>query len=82
MAIDGKYGHVTFEHAPHTPIPDDEPVFILRAQDEVAPDAVEDYAYTSRDRGSPESHVNAVLAAAADMRAWQLNNSDRVKVPD
>lgn len=80
MAIDTKYGRVTFEHEPHTPIPDDEPVFILRAQDEEAPGTIIDYAQKCKSAGSPQSHIDAVMGVYWRFLEWQEQNS--TKVPD
>jgi hypothetical protein len=80
MAIDGKYGKVTFEKAPYTPIPDDEPVFILRAQDERAPDAIVEYAEDCREAGCPKEHISAIYEAHRRFIEWQANHP--TKLPD
>jgi hypothetical protein len=80
MAVDGKYGRVTFERTPHTPIPDDEPVFILRAQDELAPDAIIEYAESCREAGSPQEHLSAIYEAHRKFLDWQQTHD--TKIPD
>ena len=58
-------------------IPDDEPVFFLRAQDMVAPATVRVWADLAAGRGAdPEMVANARLQADA-MEAWATK-----KVPD
>lgn len=74
--------------------PADEPLFLLRGQDECAPDAIAtgaraggerypiDYVQSCLNRRSPGEHIQAVWQAAADMRDWQKANPERVKVAD
>lgn len=60
---------------------DDEPVFILRAQDELAPPAVEMWAEgLAVRRGNDDPKVREARALAHMMRAWQQLNHR--KVPD
>lgn len=80
MAVDTKYGRVTFEREPHTPIADDEPVFILRAQDVIAPETIIRYASLCSERGSPQAHVDAVMEVYDRFVRWQQEHS--TKVPD
>jgi len=47
MAISGKYGSIDIQN-----IGDDEPVFILRAQDQLAEPAIEMYRALARSHGS------------------------------
>ena len=71
MAISTKYGKINISK-----IPDDEPVFILRAQDRLAEHAIEMY------RSLAASHDSAVVeklhAAIENFRAW----SGSKKLPD
>lgn len=80
MAIDNKYGKITFEKEPGTPIPDDEPIFVLRAQDEEAPETIIDYAKKCERAGSPQEHVNAVMEVYDTFMDWQRTHT--TKVPD
>lgn len=52
--------------------PADEPLFLLRASDPAAPEAIDEY----------ELAASRAVPAAAEFRAWQQANPDRVKVPD
>ncbi len=61
-------------------IPDDEPVFLLRGQDKVAPAVVEMWAETVSKIGGSQKIVTAAFRQASRMRAWQLLHGR--KVPD
>ena len=64
--------------ATREPIPDDEPIFILRAKDKWAKRAVENYKTMCQD---PEqrSSVNVRLGEFID---FSIDNKDRMKEPD
>jgi hypothetical protein len=57
-----------------------EPIFTLRAQDELAPEIVREWAYRARKAGSPDDKVVGALNIADEMEEWQIKNSK--KVPD
>jgi hypothetical protein len=75
MAIDAKYGRVEIPG-----IPDDEPVFILRAQDATAPDAVSLYRGLARAAGASGDHLNAIERARGILVRWQQEHGS--KTPD
>jgi hypothetical protein len=79
MAISSKYGKVTLERGS---IPEDEPVFVLRSQDKLAPRLLEYYEMMCKAQGATETQVEAVVRAGEGMRAWQVEHHDRVKLPD
>lgn len=58
-------------------IPEDEPVFLIRAQDVTAPEVLEHYAYRAGLVGVEE---DAVREHAELMRKWQRDHG--AKVPD
>jgi hypothetical protein len=60
-------------------IPDDEPVFLLRAQDKYAPSTLRHYARLLKEDGNNEM-AEELLAHAKDMLIWQ--KSVKVKKPD
>ena len=60
----------------------DEPVFILRAQDILAPRVVVRWAHLAEQAGSPQDKVRGALQVAKQMADWQVNNRHRLKVPD
>jgi hypothetical protein len=61
---------------------DDEPVFIIRAQNRFAPEIVFSWArwvwIAGADRESPE--IKEAEALFRQMEAWQITHSDRVKL--
>lgn len=59
-------------------VKDDEPLFVMRAQDLAAPDAVELWAQTAEGLGAPENKVAHARLHADAMRAW----GGAKKVPD
>lgn len=85
-----KYGKIVAERGRFH---DDEPVFLLRAQDVLAPIAVELYAGLVRGAASgvammDQVHADALYTVAeecenvaAAMRVWQ-DTADNVKLPD
>jgi hypothetical protein len=62
-------------------IPEDEPVFLLRSQDFVAPDIVELWADRAELAGAKADIVLAARQQAKKMRDWQID-LNRVKIPD
>lgn len=55
-----------------------EPVFVLRAQDELAPGVVQAWAIQAAERGSGVERVGSAMAKAAEMLAWQKKHGCRV----
>jgi hypothetical protein len=60
----------------------DEPVFILRAQDILAPRVVVRWAHLAEQANAPLDKVQGALRCAKQMADWQAQHPDRVKVPD
>jgi len=75
-AIDGKYGEITSSKKEFHP---GEPVFLLRAQDPIAPEAVDEYAMLCRSAGCHPEHVAAVIRHGDRIRDWQRAHPDLVK---
>jgi len=65
---------------PEGKIPEDEPVFLLRAQDAVAPGVVEAWALAAHSVGADENIVQHAYEHAQLMRKWQAEHGS--KVPD
>jgi hypothetical protein len=61
-------------------IPDDEPVFLIRAQDITAPRAVSFWAILARDSGAIPDIVNAAIEQGSKMLRWQVDH--KAKIPD
>lgn len=62
-------------------VADDEPIFVLRAQDESAPLVIAEWLRINRTTLTPEHH-DATVAALNEMCKWQLDNPTRVKKAD
>lgn len=77
MAQDGKYGNIEIPG-----IRGDEPVFIIRAQDILAQEAVFEYGALAAERGASEEFVESVRRRESEIRDWQQAHPDSVKVPD
>jgi len=60
----------------------DEPVFILRAQDILAPRVVVGWAHPGEQAGTAQDKARGALVVAKQMADGQANNPHRVKVPD
>lgn len=58
----------------------DEPIFVLRAKDALAPDVVRDWAMKAHLHGCPEAKVNEALLLANQMEDWAKLNGG--KFPD
>ena len=61
-------------------IPQDEPVFLLRGQDQCAADTVDFWADAVEDQGGSEKIVRAAREQAMAMRVWQKDRAS--KIPD
>lgn len=59
---------------------DDEPIFVLRAQDRYAPLVVRIWALVVANAGAPSAKCTEALDLAAKMEAWQRQHDH--KVPD
>ncbi len=64
MAISGKYGKISISK-----IPDDEPVFILRAQDKLAEPAIEMYKLLAASHGARV--VDSVSKDLESFKGWK-----------
>jgi hypothetical protein len=84
MALDGKYGEVTlqenFDLSEST-----EPVFVIRAQDQLALQIIRDYRFAYEDAYGIAADVDFKdsLERVYDVfEEWQENNKEKVKKPD
>ncbi len=59
---------------------DEEPVFVLRAQDQLAPVVVKIWALLAESLGTPSEKVRQARFVAEAMEVWQVNNVR--KTPD
>lgn len=65
---------------PEGRIPQDEPVFLIRGQDFVAPEAVEAWANLAESAGADPIMVQSARGQAREMRLWGKKHGD--KIPD
>jgi len=61
---------------------DDEPIWVLRGQDQTTPRAIRAWAMLAEQEGAPRAKVEEALDDAKAIEAWQYQNPGRVKVPD
>lgn len=59
---------------------DNEPIFVLRAQDTLAPEVVRTWAAIANSKGVPFEKVGEALNQAARMEEWAASNAS--KIPD
>jgi len=59
----------------------DMPVFAIKAQDVLAPRVIDMYAALCVSHGL-EWQAGQARLAACEVRQWQADNPDRVKIPD
>jgi hypothetical protein len=80
MASDLKYGQIDVPG-----IPEDEPIFILRAKDKLALSTVVYYSNEARVRVGSETtpeFVKGVEDCVIAFDEWETNNPDKMKMPD
>lgn len=77
-----KFGRADYKNwlSVATAIPDDEPVFILRAQDKFAPETILAYCEQIQAAGGETEIVGSAIRHADRFRAWQKENYH--KLPD
>lgn len=63
-------------------IPEDEPIFILRAQDKCSFQTLIDYEDNVADVGADDIFLNGILKVQDEFSEWQGKNTDKVKTPD
>lgn len=83
VQIDSKYktsGNITKMDG--TPVDENEPLILFRAQDKLVPELLEKYEELCRAAGSPEEHLNTLREKIDKIKKWQADNPDKVKVPD
>ena len=64
------------------PIPDDEPLLLLRGRDLLAPEAMDYYLKLREDRGADPIAQSRLREDIEQMRLWQSQHSDRTRMPD
>ena len=77
MAIDNKYGKVTFDE-PNT-IGEDEPVMVFRAADPLLPELLMSYHQLCESQGSPDVHLDLIEVNRSKIVEWQIDHEDQVR---
>lgn len=65
-----------------TPIPEDEPCFIIRAQDQQALDTIRHYRREASRQGQPPAFLGQVDDHIDRIKAWQSANPGKMKRAD
>ena len=63
-------------------IPEDEPIFILRAQDEISVETIAGYSELAAEAGADRNFLDGMASVAMQFADWRASNRDRVKIPD
>lgn len=61
---------------------DDEPLFVLRAQDMLGPEMVREWAYRAKVMGVPSEKIDEARRCADEMEDWQISLQGKRKVAD
>lgn len=64
------------------PVPDDEPLFILRGRDSLAVETLLEYYELAHDRGSALPHLKAITDAVDRFHKFAKDHPERMKIPD
>lgn len=78
MGYDTKYGYISTSKGS---IPEDEPVFMIRARDTTSIDVIANYIALCIKAGSPKRHLDLVLNALEEFQKWQNEHRPELKVP-
>jgi hypothetical protein len=79
MAYESKYGRITTERGS---LGEDEPAFLIRAQDRLACPAVSAYHELCKRAGSPQEHLDGIERAYTAIADWQEAHPYLVHTPD
>lgn len=63
-------------------IPDDEPVFLVRAKDIVSFDLLLAYLVMCQEEGCSQSHLRGIVSAIHKFNEWQSVHRDSMRTPD
>jgi hypothetical protein len=63
-------------------IPQDEPIFIIRAQDALSRATINRYARLGNDTARTDEFMDGIIEVEEDFMEWQNQNRNRVKLPD
>jgi hypothetical protein len=78
MGYSDKYGYVaTTRHGRSGPIGEDEPVALIRAQDDLAVPTLRYYRERCVVAGSPDDHIESIDHQISNFTNWQHKNPTR-----
>lgn len=63
-------------------IPEDEPIFIIRAQDVVAIPTLMDYSLSAESANVSVAFIGEMHKVVAEFEDWKKRHGDKMKVPD
>jgi hypothetical protein len=58
------------------------PIIVFTAKDQLSISALKKYYQECFAADCPEDHCNGIVAIIKQFQEWQLNNRDKVKLPD
>lgn len=67
---------------PSNLIPEDEPVFLIRAQDPASSEVLRYYAVVAGHEGASKEHIGRCITQAEAMDDWRAEHHDDVHPPD
>lgn len=79
MATDLKYGRVTLARGT---VGEEEPVVVVRAQDQLAVPMLEYYLQLCEAAGSPPHHLDVIRRSIAAFSAWQAEHHTQIPRSD
>jgi len=65
----------------HTPIPEDEPLFLFRGRDRLVPQLLKYYLELRQEITEPKQNIQLLKADIDKIEAWQKANADKVRTP-
>ena len=80
--MDIKYAKTKLIKSDGTPVPEDEPFFVLRGQDSLAVKAIHRYLMLCKEHGCSDEHLETIAHNSMVIQHWQSQNPDLVKLPD
>lgn len=64
-----------------TPVPDDEPLFLFRAQDKLLSAVLDHYVELCKQAGSPPEGIADLQAYVDEIKKWQADHPERTRIP-
>jgi hypothetical protein len=64
-----------------TPIPEDEPLMLFRAQDRLLPELLDFYVTLRKKAGSSAAGITALQKHVDTVKRWQKDHPERTRIP-